>query len=302
MKIEQIRDVVLALPVIGAWPELREYWLQATGRPRPDWMLPLRMWQAVSGLPAPTAVGNTMSAAIGCTQLSIILTDDVLDNDERTLARLTPGMAANMAQAFQAIGIELLQKISPHVTCHLVKMVQETAVGQHLDTQTNPGEDEYWRIVKAKSCPFYRNSLLLGLTYSGGNGQLPALTSRFGDLLGEMVQINDDLEDIIGETPSPDWVRGNNLLLVYGRVVPHPHQKKLKELVSLVANSASGSTHSETAQNILLEIGAVDYAVSCLREKCAEAERVLGEMKLADKKPLEELLERQKELLYQLID
>jgi hypothetical protein len=70
----------------------------ATGRPR-DWHLPVIACQAVDG----------SSEAQCCAQLSIVLINDMLDDDSRDeFLRRGSGRAANLAIAFQATGIEAL--------------------------------------------------------------------------------------------------------------------------------------------------------------------------------------------------
>jgi len=103
----QLRDAVLALPAMAAWPDAAAVFPARPDEPlRFDWQLPVLACRAVGGseeaaLPA--------AAAVACLQISIILADDVLDQDPRGAHhRLGVGRTANLALAFQAAALALL--------------------------------------------------------------------------------------------------------------------------------------------------------------------------------------------------
>jgi hypothetical protein len=111
--LEKIMDIyqtttayLLRLPTFDSWHEIASILRRsAATRPR-DWELPVMACEALSqssekAIPA--------CAALACAQISIILVDDMLDDDPRgEYHRIGSGRAANFAVAFQAAGAEAL--------------------------------------------------------------------------------------------------------------------------------------------------------------------------------------------------
>jgi hypothetical protein len=115
-----------------------------------DWLLPLIAWAAVGG-----DIQNAYPAitAIACAQISIILIDDRLDADPRgEYQRLGMPAAANLAAAFQAIGLEALMQSgngqSPALQLTTPQSVNPmpdtTAYGQYLDILNPASEPDDW--------------------------------------------------------------------------------------------------------------------------------------------------------------
>lgn len=99
-------EYLLKLPIFDSWHEMESILRRsAATRPR-DWELPFIAYEALGearekAMPA--------CAALGCAQISIILVDDMLDDDPRgEYHRIGNGRTANFAVAFQAAGAEAL--------------------------------------------------------------------------------------------------------------------------------------------------------------------------------------------------
>ena len=92
-------DYLLTLPIFDSWDEMRTILQRASStRPR-DWQLPVIACQA-AGASAEKAV--PASAALACAQISIILVDDMLDDDPRgEYHRIGTGRASNLASLFR---------------------------------------------------------------------------------------------------------------------------------------------------------------------------------------------------------
>jgi len=132
---EGIRACVLAVPEMSAWPELGDLFERAAGKPRPDWEWPILACQAVGGEASQAIPG---AAAIACMYISIILIDDMLDDDPRgEHLRVGCGQAANMALAFQAAAFRAIEQaeISAErraaIVSSLAWLALGTAAGQH---------------------------------------------------------------------------------------------------------------------------------------------------------------------------
>lgn len=136
---------VPSLPSVVAWAEpLDLLGRGAVKRPR-CWELPVLACEAVGGRP-----GQAIPAAapIECLQTSLILIDDLLDEDPRgEHCRIGAPAAANLAATLQSAALEAVARSDAAavpklgVIAALNRMGLATAHGQHLDT-LNPGDEE----------------------------------------------------------------------------------------------------------------------------------------------------------------
>ena len=300
--IDAIHRCLLALPEAAAWPDMLGVFDVAQQKPRPDWDLPLLACQAV-GAPAEQAI--PAAAAIACMQISIILTDDMLDNDPRGWHnQVGTGAAANMSLAFQAAAFRVLlqSEIGDNLRVALARelgwMGHATALGQHLDSENRTGEVNYWRVVEAKSTPFYGTAFYLGAVAGEAPPTVAGQLRQFGLLLGEMIQIQDDLLDALQSPANPDWLEGrNNLLLLYAQSIDHAERERFRQLQGQVADSAS----LHEAQQILMRSGAVSYAAFQIMARYEKGRQMLADLGLADAQPLLELLTKQIRLVTTLL-
>lgn len=293
LRSEQVRSLVLSLPEIAAWPEAISIFpaSKADDPVRLDWELPYRASRAL-GADAEAALAGV--GAVACLQISIILVDDILDMDPRgSYHRLGFGRAANLALAFQAAGSSLLEQ-SPApadarvaASAALSKAALATAFGQELDVQNLQGEENYWKVIRAKSTPFYGAALQIGALLGGAS---PATAQRlydFGVLFGEAIQIFDDLTDAFEAPANPDWGEGrNNLAILYATTAGHDQRDQFLALRSHV----SEPTVLGEAQRILITCGSVSYCVYQLIQRTRIARGCLASLSLADPEPLAELL------------
>ena len=185
MNMDAVRNVLLNDPMIANWAELKERWIAATERPRPDWELPVIVATAVSGEAVPEVAAAMLMAAVGCCQISIILVDDMLDNEPGGVHEtLGYGETANMEMALQAIAYTLINNLSiaNYQKCQMLWLLSSlefaTAVGQHADVKEQEWtESRYWEVVKLKSTPFYAG--IMALWRSHGNGAWRECSGKF---------------------------------------------------------------------------------------------------------------------------
>lgn len=256
-----------------------------------DWELPILACQALGG---DAAEAVAAMAAFACTQISIVLIDDLLDVDPRgEHHRVGAPAAANMAVAFQAAAIELLvqstfaQPVQYQMVTRLNAMVLDTAYGQYLDTQNPEDEDRYWKVVRTKSAPFFAAALEIGALAAGAEPAAVAYCRRLGELYGEMVQIHDDLHDAMAQPANPDWIMGRSPLpLLFARVVTHPEQERFRELCLRMDEDALPE-----AQNILLRSGAVSYCVDQIVSRYRQARQLLAAAQLPYPEPIQALFD-----------
>jgi geranylgeranyl pyrophosphate synthase len=279
------------VPDIQEWPEMQAILYNAAAQEPSYWRLPMLSCTAVGGdedqaLPA--------VAAIACMQISIILVDDMLDSDPRgDYRKFGAPAAANLAVAFQAAGIRIIERcpakppIKLAVIDCLSQMMLTTALGQQLDTQNPDDEASYWRLIKAKSSPFFSTALHVGALLGGASKEMSEKIRAFGSIYGEIIQIHDDLNDTMAVPANPDWINGRSPLpILYAQVVDHPARARFLELRQAVQDV----NVLREAQGILIRCGAVSYCVDQILRKHESALAILNSISLAHREGLDDLL------------
>jgi geranylgeranyl pyrophosphate synthase len=290
---EQIIDYFSKTVCPTEWGEVKELFCRvASGKPY-QWMLPVWGCEAVGGSltqAIPTAT------AIACSQISIILVDDMLDEDPRGEYRLVgaPG-AANMACAFQSLGqlaitqCEAGLKIKLAAQSVLNRMMFTTAFGQHQDVQCPGSEADYWRVVQTKSSPFFGSALQIGGLIGGGTEKVVEGLKTLGQLYGEMIQIHDDLNDALEVPANPDWTSGRTSLpILFAETVGHPDRQRFVELRRKVQDPQMLTE----AQTILISCGAISYGVDQLVQRYKKCLEILASLSLIDSTGLEHMLDK----------
>ena len=278
---QSIVEYLLPFPVFVSWPEMKNILQRAaTTHPR-DWELPVIICQALAESPEKAIPA---SAALACAQISIILVDDMLDDDPRgEYHRIGSGRAANFAVAFQAASVEALlesgarAKVRTEAVKSLTQMMSITAFGQELDVQNPADETSYWQVVENKSAPFYGCAFQLGALFGEASSHVTNEIKRLGELYGEMIQIHDDLNDTMAVPANPDWTQGRRPLpILFAQTVEHPDRERFMKLYRNISENGA----LQEAQEILIRCGAVSYCVDQLLVRHKAAQNIL------DKTPL----------------
>jgi len=298
----EIKALVETLPEVSVWPELAEIFEKAGDMPRPDWELPILACAAVGGDESSALFG---AAAIACLQLSIILIDDILDDDPRGAHNiLGVGYSANLALAYEAAAISLAERANPDpqqslaiVNC-LIRAALATAAGQQLDVKNFQGEEDYWKVVTAKSTPFYGAALRLGALIGGAGKEVSSGMYELGVIIGEIIQLEDDLADALERPANADWLQGrNNLLILFARTADHQNRQRFQELITQIDQPAS----LIEAQDILVSSGAVGYCAYQLVGRYRRARRLLAELGLFDSSPLDDIFDSYADTLIDML-
>jgi geranylgeranyl pyrophosphate synthase len=285
-------EYLLTLSIFSSWPEMELILRRvASSHPR-DWELPVITYQALGKSPEKAIPA---SAALACTQISIILVDDMLDNDPRgEYHHIGSGRAANLSVAFQAAGADALlksdatAKVKHEALKSLIEMMSTTAFGQELDIRNPTDETSYWQVVENKSAPFYECAFHLGALLGNAEDELANEIKKLGDLYGEMIQIHDDLNDTMAVPANPDWLqRRKPLPILFAQTVEHPDQDRFLELYRDI--SAKGAL--KEAQEILIRCGAVSYCVDQLLRRHQAAQNILDKTSLPNKGTVASVIE-----------
>lgn len=274
------------------WPDFDHLLRRAASQMSRHWRLPLIGCKVVGGkiehaVPA--------MAALACLQISILLIDDMLDGDPRGVHQ-TLGMpgAANLALAYFSAGLEAVCQtdLPPEILLKILArfnlMMSSVAFGQYLDVQGAESQEDYWRIVRMKSSPFFAAALFTGALIGGATIDSASQLEKIGSLYGEMIQIHDDLNDAMATPANPDWTSGRpSLPILFAQIVDHPEKARFIELRRIIPDPNALSE----AQTILIRCGAVSYCIDQLLRRYHSAKRLLASVALPIAGELENLLE-----------
>ena len=296
-------DYLLSLPIFDTWREMAMILQRAASTCPRDWQLPVMACQAVGKSPEKAIPG---SAALACAQISIILVDDMLDDDPRgEYHRIGHGRASNFAITFQAAALDALLRSNagPSVQLEALNslnhMMLTTAHGQELDVQNPAAEASYWRVVETKSAPFYGCALHLGALLAEAGEEVARRLEWLGRIYGEMIQIHDDLNDTMARPANPDWLQGRKSLpILFALTVEHPERARFLDLYQNVLNENA----LQEVQEILIRCGAVSYCVDQLLRRQQTLQDILDKTPLPNKEIVDSLIEGVVAPVYRLFE
>jgi len=302
MTFEAIKTTVCALPEISDWPEILGLIERVAHREGISvWDYPFATCRAVGGTQMAALPG---AGAVFCSLLSIHLVDDMLDDEPYgEFRRLGAGQIANIALALQAAGHRLLRALEPGIGAAaqgiLARMALGTAYGQGLDIHEARSEEEYWRIVEAKTPPLFGTAFEIGALLGGAPAGVSERLERIGRILGRFIQVSDDLSDALKTPAKVDWNKpSNNLAILYALTAHHPSRERFRELV---ARSGDPEALSE-AHQVLLKSGAVSYCTFKMLEFSQEAQEILDSIPLHDPEPVTKILRLNLKPLHRLLE
>lgn len=302
MNFESIKAAVRDLPEISAWPEMLSLIDRTAHREGISvWDHPFATCRAVGGTDEAALPG---AAAVFCSLLSIHVVDDMLDDEPHgAFRRLGVGPTANIALAFQAAGHRLLGDLDPGLSAAaqriLARMALGTAYGQGLDVREARSEEEYWRIVEAKTPPLFGAAFEIGALLGGAPPATIGPLEQIGRILGRFIQVSDDLSDALQTPAKVDWNKpSNNLAILYALTVRHPARERFQDLVVRAAHPEALAE----AHQILLKSGAVSYCTFKMIELSQQAQEVLDATPLHDHEPVAGILRTNLRPLHRLLE
>ena len=299
--VSKIAPYFLPQPEVAAWPAMLDVWRHYAKNAQ-SWFLPELACRAVGGDVSATAPVIT---AVACCHISIVLVDDILDDDPKGLYHeLGAGVAANLGLAFQAVAYRIVQgmgvetAVEQQLLSELITLNLKTAQGQHLDVQPTLSEAHYWETVEAKSTPYYGAGFFLGALVGGATPAVANQLRQFGVLIGKIIQVSDDLADVYQLPACPDWHRGSgNLAILYARLADHPDREQFEKLLPQIDQVEV----LEMAQQILLQSGATSYCVYHLLQLAREARAILAMCQVANPRLLQQFLAERVAHLFELL-
>jgi len=301
MDIGKVKAYIRDLPGVADWLEMGRLLDEAAERLAATWRLPGLVCRALGADEAQAVPG---AAAVACAHISIILVDDILDQDPRGAYReIGEGAAANLALAFQAAAFRCIERAPVEAERRtllletLAETVFRTAFGQHLDARPWGDEAEYWRVLRTKSTPLYGAAFYFGALLAGAAPAVAERLRQLGVLMGEVVQLYDDLMDVFREAALPDWKRKwNNLAILYALTAEHAERDRFRALLDRIDDPAA----LREAQAVLVRSGALSYCAYHLVRRQQAARELLKQIPLADTEPLTDVFIHQVEPLVHL--
>jgi len=286
------------------WVEGRQVINEISGHPSSHWLLPERACLAEGGT---SELAIPVVAAIAALHTSIIMVDDLLDQDGHFESLgLSTGDVADLAQglAFAGLNAIFCSSIKPDIKDlimhNLTQMMVHTAIGQYGDAHRKiEDENEYWQNVRAKSSPFFASVFYIGALAGGAAVDTADKYSQIGGLYGEMIQIHDDLKDALQTPAAQDWADGHTSLpILYASNVDHFKKGRFLNLRTFI----NQPDNLLEAQNILLRCGAVSYCNQQLIKRYHQAKQILDSMEISNRGPMEAVFKKIVEPVFQLFN
>lgn len=247
---------------------------------------------------------SAVEAAVYVATLGSFLIDDVMDADAtKPTFDMDSGRRVNLGCTLLMAGSALIAKsgfadgIKADLQREYTTWLLDAAVGQEIEARTAavvvPAaelEAAYWEAVGAKSSQQVGCMLRFGAVMAGRPEQADGLFA-VGRLLGEMAQLLDDIGDGVGPQISPDWeTPGKNLLIVFCH---HPSNPKREEFISHFAHVATDPAAHRRCREIMIESGAVGYAIYQYFHRYRQARTLADEIEGFDRGPLKQLVAQQ---------
>jgi geranylgeranyl pyrophosphate synthase len=303
MNIEEVKAQVLSLPEVVGWPEMVSILEHHIVKPHQVWEWPYRACRAVGG---EETLASSSAAAILCMILSILLVDDMLDQDPRGIhLQVGEAAAANISFAFQSASFRMLAGTPVDAERRSVvmqafaEMGLTMAYGQDLDARNLSGEENYWRVTHAKSASYFGTAMYAGAVMGNADAETAARIRKLGELAGDVIQMHDDINDALETPANPDWKQNrNNLLFLYAKTAEHPGRDRFLALQPNVNDPKA----LKEAQEILVRCGAVSYAMYQICHRYQACMRILREVPLKDPQSLEVLVNKFVQPLREMLD
>ncbi len=173
---------------------------------------------------------------------------------------------------------------------YFIQTAAFTAMGEFIDTVSavKPVEDvdekEVFLNYTLKTARYtFDCPMVTGAILAGAGTQEIKKISRFGILIGQAFQVQDDIigvfetEANIGKPILSDLAEGKKTLLVT-RAFSVLQQEAKKEFLSIFAKKTKTLKDLETVKKIFVKTGSLDYALEAIHTRLAEARKILDRL------------------------
>lgn len=235
----EIRERIDALARACAWPEFERQVARHLTRTQlpPHVILPLASAAAVGGKPERAL---PVAAACGFLIAATRWFDDAQDRDrqESLWRELGHGRAINLAAASLTVAWRALvedREMPPEAMQAFGRYSVTLARGQDVDLMNRAAGtiEDYWQLMRAKTGAAVALACEVGaLAARPDRPEDAALCGSFGEHLGVLIQILDDLDGVFHPDGVGDLAAGKvTLPVLYGLAIDHDAREELDEIV-----------------------------------------------------------------------
>ena len=246
--------------------------------------LPGLCCQLVGGTPHKT---TPIATAWLCLQKAAYLLDAIEDNDtlKAPIKNIGKAQLLNLSTGYIFTAEHILgdlehgycldKKTASAIRMTFNSMLLNMAGGQHLDLITSlPSIKECWQIAKYKSGKFFATVCFAGARVCTDDDLKFKNVSEFGNILGEVIQIVDEIDDIIDNRGGIDNATGK-----WGMPVAFLFESKSdaekEELYPLLESAVTNKKAMQSVQQEVLDSGAIIYLMLEIEKRINDAEKML---------------------------
>ena len=304
---ELIRNTVRNIPAHDRMRELVMYSTENPGK-----MIRSRMMLLTAGKYSPACREELLcgAAAIEIVHTSSLILDDIID--EAALRRGKPTVQAIYGKPIALCGGDalmvtglglLLERGFPRRAAQTVDIIQNACSGemlQHLQKKkTDVTEEDYFAAIRGKTAYAFRGVCMISAEITGRPEEQCRAAARFGECVGMMFQIRDDLldwtvdEKQLGKPANLDFAEGIYTLPAIYTFRKDGYGGRLRELA---AKDGLSAREADEARRIVQESGGIDYAKEVLRRFGREAAALAETLSGCDTEEVRETAEALMEL------
>jgi len=237
---------------------------------------------------------TTQNAAIGLELLhtASLVHDDVVDESTERRGQASLNASYNNKVAV-LVGDFILSTSLLHVSytndirivLNLSRLGQTLAAGEILQLENiqnfDFSEDVYYQVIRKKTASLFESCAVLGAMSAGATDEEIEKAGQFGDSLGMMFQIRDDIFDYfdskeIGKPTGNDMAEGKLTLPVLYAL----NNESFDSMITLAKKVKSGTINTDEIA-VLVEfakqLGGIDYAEKRMRDFYVQAYQFIDE-------------------------
>lgn len=175
------------------------------------------------------------------------------------------------------VAAKILGKVA-HAT---IKMCEGQVLDLSFEDRVDVKEDDYFRVVEAKTAPLFATSAEAGAIIGGGSERQVTKLGEYGFSAGIAFQIVDDIlgvaasEKRLGKPVGSD-IRGGKMTLIMIHALRHCSSSERARLAGIFGNASASSSEIERAINLVRSLGSIDYASRKALTFVAKAKQALG--------------------------
>ena len=234
----------------------------------------------------------TLATVVEMVHMATLVHDDVLDDAE--LRRR--GATINHLRGNEAAVLlgDYLISHSYHLCSSLDSQFASRAIARatnqlcegellqiHNRGKFDLDEKTYFQIITRKTAALCAVSCLLGAKFAGASDSVVHSLERFGLLIGQAFQIQDDVLDIVGDQGTVGKSLGSDAtkqkmtlpMIHFMRTAPAEHRQLMRSLLE-----SREADKVEKIRNLIAPSRSIDYAREQARRLVHEARELLGEL------------------------